>query len=219
MNFEKFNNHRIVLKVQDITGITVVRNTKDLIEHTYNSVRKFHPHMTIIIIDGSDPKDPCAFYVKSLASDKTKTISLGYNIDHGKGMCMGIDKVKTKYALIFDSDIEMLKSPVEWMLKMMEEDTFGVGVVGKTGFDGIDCGLSPQHSKTGCISYLHPYFQLISIENYRKFHPYIHHGAPCISTMIDIHKKGLSEKILKDFPKLKATFVKHYGQGTRNMGE
>ncbi len=200
----------------DITGITVCFNTKDLIERTYASIRKFHPYMPIIIVDGSDPSTPCASYVKTLASDKTEVISPGYNIGHGEGMCVGIEQVKTKYALTFDSDIKMLKSPINQMLEMMEEDTFGVGVVCKTGFDGVDCGLNPHHKKTGCISYLHPYFQLINIENYKKFHPYVNHGAPCILTMIDIHKKGLSEKILKDFPKLETDFVKHYHRGTWN---
>lgn len=198
-----------------ITGITVCYNTKNLIERAYNSVRKFHPHMPIVIIDGSDSGNPCASYVKSLASDKTKVISLGYNIGHGQGMCMGISQAKTKYALIFDSDIEILKSPVNQMLGMMEEDTFGIGHVVKAGFDGINYGLRSQHKKISCMLYLHPKFQLINIKNYKKLHPYVHHGAPCYMTMIDIHKKGLSERILKDFPRLE-TFVKHHCRGTRN---
>lgn len=203
--------------IKEITGIVVCHNTKDLMRRTYTSVRKFHPHMLIIIVDGSDPEDPCASYVKSLASDKTKVISLGYNIRHGRGMCMGINKVKTKYALIFDSDIKMLESPVDRMLEMMEKDTFGVGIVSRTGFDGRGCGLSSDHKRTGCISYLHPYFHLINIENYKKFHSYVSHGAPCIVTMIDIHKKGLSKKILKHFPQLNKIFVKHYSMGTRKI--
>jgi len=201
---------------QDITGITVCFNTKDLIERAYNSVRKFHPDMPIIVIDGSDVRDPCTSYVQNLQSEKTAIISLGYNTSHGRGMCMGIDQTKTKYAMIFDSDIEMLKSPVNQMLAMMEEDTFGIGQIVKTGFDGINYGLNPHHKKTGYMLYLHPHFQLINISNYKIFHPYVHHGAPCYLTMLDVHKKGLSEKILKDFPEL-GTFVKHYHRGTRNI--
>lgn len=200
----------------EVTGITVCYNTKNLIEKAYNSIRELHPHMPIIIIDGSDLGDPCASYIKSLASDLTTVVSLGYNIGHGKGICVGIDEVKTKYALIFDSDIEMLKSPVNQMLKMMEEDTFGIGCVVKTGFDGFDYGLKPHHKKTGYMLYLHPHFQLINIKNYKKLHPYVHHGAPCYLTMYDIHNKGLSKKILKDFPKLE-TFIEHYHRGTRNI--
>jgi len=187
----------------NITGITVCSNTKDLIERAYKSIRKFHPYMPIIVVDGSDPMDPCALYVKSIASDKTFVVSLGYNIGHGRGMCMGIKQAKTKYALIFDSDIEMLKSPVQAMLEMMEEDTFGVGCIEeKTAFDGFEWGW-PGHNNPGeWMSYLHPFFQLIDIRNYRKYYPYVHHGAPCYLTMLDIHKRGLSGRILKQFPGL-----------------
>lgn len=190
-------------RISDITGITVVQDTKDLIECAYNSVRKFHPDMPIVIIDGSAPADPCASYVKSLASDVTTVVSLGYNIGHGRGMCKGIDLVKTPYALMFDSDIEMLKSPVQAMCEMMEEDTFGIGYIeGKTAHDGFEWGW-PRHNTPGeWMSYLHPFFQLINIRNYRKFYPYVHHGAPCYLTMLDIHKRGLSDKILKEFPGL-----------------
>jgi len=186
-----------------ITGITICQNTKDLIERAYNSIRKFHPDMPIIIIDGSDKSDPCAAYVRGLASGVTTVVSLGYNIGHGRGMCMGIDQAKTLYVLIFDSDIEMLKSPVQAMFEMMEEDTFGVGYIEeKTAFDGFEWGW-PGHNTPGeWMPYLHPMFQLIDIRNYRKFHPYVHHGAPCYLTMLDIHKRGLSGKILKQFPGL-----------------
>jgi len=188
---------------QEVTGITVCSNTKVLIERAYNSIRKFHPEMPIIIVDGSSPRDPCAFYLLGLWSKKTKIISLGYNIGHGRGMCLGISKAKTKYALIFDSDIEMLKSPVAQMLGMMEENTFGVGYIErKTGQDGYEYGVNKHHKNQEPMPYLHPYFQLINIKNYKKFHPYVHHGAPCYLTMRDIYKRGLSDKILKEFPGL-----------------
>lgn len=201
--------------VKNVTGITVCYNTKDLMERAYNSVRKFHPNMPIIIIDGSGPRDPCAFYVKSLVSDKTKVISLRKNIGHGWGMHMGIGLVKTEYALIFDSDIEILKSPVSQMLEMMKANTFGVGCLSKIGFDGVNYGKRLQHKETDYVLYLHPFFQLININNYKKYHRYVHHGAPCYLTMIDIHKRRLSQKILVEFPDLK-TYVKHYHRGTRN---
>jgi len=213
----------------DVTGITVCHNTKGLIERAYTSVRKFHPDMPIIIIDGSDPGEPCAAYVKTLASSKTTVISLGYNIGHGRGMDLGIKKAKTKYALIFDSDTEMLKSPVSQMLEMMEEDTFGVGFIQRTALDGYDYGVKPQHKGQESMPYLHPYFQLINIQNYKKYHPYVHHGAPCYLTMRDIYKRGLSGKILKEFPGLGHSagrgfnwegkpkeYIRHDTRGTRN---
>jgi len=202
-----------------ITGITVVQNTKNLIERAYNSIRKFYPEIPIIIIDGSDPGNPCAAYVRELASDKTTVISLGYNIGHGRGMCMGIDKTKTPYALIFDSDIEMLKPCLPEMLAMMENDTFGVGDIDKkVDFNRFVCGTHGHVEVLG--KYLQPYFQLIDIRNYKKFYPYVHHGAPCYLTMLDIHKRGLSGKILKQFPDLidgVSRFVRHDHHKTRNI--
>jgi len=200
---------------KDITGITICYNTKELIERAYNSVRRFHPDMPIIIIDGSDRNNPCFRYVQGLKSDNTKVLSLGYNIGHGRGMHLGITKAKTIYALVFDSDIEMIKSPIPQMQNMMKEDMFGVGSIGNIGFDGYDYGKKPYHKKEGSVSYLHPVFQLININNYKKYHPYVHHGAPCYLTMIDIHKRNLSDKVLVNFPNLEL-FVRHYNRGTRN---
>jgi len=213
------NHHSYFPEVPLITGITVCYNTKDLIERAYNSIRKFHPEMPIIIIDGSSPGDPCATYVSGLASDKTTVVSLGYNIGHGRGMCLGIEKAKTRYALIFDSDIEMLKSPIETMLTMMEEDTFGIGHIDdKADFNRFVCGIHGHVEGLG--RYLQPCFQLIDIRNYKKFYPYVHHGAPCYLTMLDIHKRGLSGKILKQFPDLidgVSKFVRHDPHKTKNI--
>lgn len=201
--------------VQDITGITVCYNTKGFMEIAYNSIRKYHPNMPILIINGSDLNNSCTLYLYSIMSDKTEIVMLGYNIGHGRGLDFGINRVKTKYAMLFDSDIKMLKSPVRQMLRLMRKDTFGVGSISRIGFDGNDCGKMPRHEIEGCLLYLHPFFQIINVANYKKYHRYVHHGAPCYLTMIDIHKRELSDKILIDFPGL-GNDIKHYVRGTRN---
>lgn len=207
-----------------VTGITVCWNTKDLIERAYNSIRKFYPAMPIIIVDGSDVGDPCAAYVRGLASDITTIIQPGYNVGHGRGMCMGIEKAATPYALMFDSDIELLEPCLPAMLAMMEADTFGVGYLEDIGYDGFRYKINPHPE--GSLPCLHPYWQLISIENYKKFHPYVHHGMPVYLAMLDIHKRGLSSKILKQFPGLSnehcqkdhiPRFVRHHSNGTGGM--
>ena len=217
-----------------ITGITVCQNTKEFMQRAYESVRRFHPDMPIIIIDGSDADDPCAVYVKGLESTLTTVIQPGYNIGHGNGMCMGIDMARTSHALIFDSDIEMLKSPVDAMMAMMEPDTFGVGYTELTAPDGFEWGARSAsgdvHDKGEPMKMLHPYFHLINIANYRKFHPYVHHGAPCYLTALDIHKHGLSDKIIKEFPGLGHSsgkgwvwvgepreYIRHDPAGTRSI--
>lgn len=184
--------------------------------------------MPIIIIDGSDPTDECYRYVCSLASDITTVGVCGYNIGHGRGMDAAIRMCKTRFALIFDSDIVMLKSPVEKMLIMMESDTYGVGYLEKTGYDGFEYGVHQHHKNEGMMLMLHPYFQLLQISEYFKFHPYVHHGAPCYLAALDIHNKGLTSKIIKEFPGLGHSagqgmgwkgepreYIKHEPGGTR----
>jgi len=185
----------------EVTGLCVVYNTKESFEKAYDSIRFFHPTMFILIIDGSEKENSCYEYVKGLQSQYTKVIQLERNIGHGRGMDMGLKQIETPYALIFDSDIEMLQSPVSKMINMMEEDTYGIGWIYNIGMDGKDWGyLHPVDEPQ--IPYLHPYFQLINIKSYKEYHPYVHHGAPCYLAMIDIFEKGKSDKILKKFPGL-----------------
>ncbi len=189
---------KLVGKSSQVTGLCVTYNTKESFEKAYTSMRLFHPNMPILIIDGSEKENSCYKYVKSLESPITKVVQERYNIGHGRGMDKGLSMISTKYCLIFDSDIEMLKSPVKEMMDMMESDTFGVGWICNIGEDGRDYGSNGlmDHSP---IKYLHPYFQLVNVINYKKYHSYVHHGAPCYLTMSEINKKGLSDKILKSF--------------------
>jgi len=214
--------------MKDITGIVVSHNTVDLLRNAYESVRKFHPDMPIIIIDGSDRNDPCFDYVHTLASDIITVGVCGYNIGHGRGMDAGIQMCTTRFALLFDSDIIMLKSPVQLMLDMMEDNTYGVGYLEKSAYDGYEYGAKPQHRNQPYMYMLHPFFHLLQVKNYFKFHRYVHHGAPCFKAALDIHKQGLTDKIIKRFPGLGHThgrgfvwsavpgeWIKHDTAGTR----
>lgn len=217
------------MNIDNITGITVVHNTKDLIERAYNSIRKFHPSMKIIIVDGSDRSSPCFDYVSNLTSDaNTRVFHVDRNIGHGRGLCVGIEKTETSYALIFDSDIEMLKSPIQAMSDMMGPGIYGVGYTEKTAFDGHEWGSKSVHKTQGWMRYLHPYFCLIDLREYKRYKPFIHHGAPAVNTMLDIHRRGLGDKVIKEFPGLGHSsgigwvwkgepreFIRHDTYGTR----
>jgi GT2 family glycosyltransferase len=184
-----------------MTGLVVAYNTRTLLKRAVESILKFHPSFPLLIIDGSDKDNECFSYTQSLKSDQIRVINPGSNIGHGKGMELGLRMIGTQYALIFDTDIVMLKSPLSEMLKLMTPDTFGCGWVTEIGTDGYDYGTFPHQKKDGPVKYLHPYFQLVNVKNYKKFIPYCHHGAPCYKTMVDIHKRGLSGT-LKHFPGL-----------------
>ena len=205
-------------------------DSHSLVKRAYESVRRFHPRMRIIIIDGSTPGDPCYEYVRSLASDITTVGQYGYNIGHGRGMDAGIHMIETRYGMIFDSDIVMLKSPVEKMLAMFEDDTYGVGYIEKTAMDGFEYGAKPEHRGKEYMYMLHPYFHILQIRRYFDFHPYVHHGAPCFKAARDIHRRGLTDKIIKEFPGLGHTsgrgwtwkgkpseWIQHDTAGTRNL--
>ena len=216
--------------MNDITAVVICSNTKVLVEKAITSFRKFHPDMRLIILDGSDSNDPCCSYVCSLASEITTVGVYGYNIGHGRGMDAAIRMVKTKFALIFDSDVVFHKSPVEKMLNLMEEETYGIGYLEKTGYDGFEYGAKPHHRNEEFMYMLHPYFHLLSVVNYFKFHPYVHHGAPCFKAALDIHKKGLTGKVIKEFPGLGHSsgkgwvwtgepreYIEHHPAGTRSI--
>lgn len=216
--------------MNNITGITVCYNSLELIKNCYESVRKWHPDMELMILDGSDITNPCRAYVQSLQDEHLTICLCSYNIGHGRGLHELIKMVKTPYALVFDSDIEMLKSPVEAMLKMMEPDTYGVGYTEPTGEDGFEYGAHPHHKNETPTRYLHPYFMLLQVSEYFKFPPFCHHGAPCFKTMVEIKRRGLSDKILKEFPGLGHSssagwnwtgtpkeFIKHDTRGTRDI--
>lgn len=204
-----------------VTGITVCYDTRVLMQKAYESVRRFYPDMPIIIIDCSETKNSCYAYVQSLASELTTVIHPGKNIGHGPGMNMGINYCRTRYALMFDTDAELLEPCVGDMLAMMEEDTFGVGYVIPTALGGFGTTYSyppePTPKDGNWMPYLHPYFQLIDTQNYKKYAPYKHSGAPCTPTMRDIYNKGLGWKIIKQFKDMTngtPKYVKHDGGGT-----
>ncbi len=193
-----------------VTGVTVCWNTKDLIERSVGSIHKFHPEIKIIIIDGSPEGSECYQYLHYLKQDNIEVYQVKRNIGHGKGMAYGMERVQTPYALVFDSDIEMVKSPLLGMLEMMEEDIWGVGYCERVGYDGFDYGTWAKHKTQEPVKYMHPYFHLVQKSVYVKFPPYIHHGAPSVRTMVAIHRAGLSDRILKEFPGLGHTSGKGF---------
>jgi hypothetical protein len=186
--------------ISQVTAVTVSRNNKNELERAYKSIKKLHPDMNFIIIDCSDLDNKCCDYVCSLQSDKVTSVLLGEDVGIGKGLRAGICMVSTKYAMVFDSKIQMIKSPVIQMLKLMDEDSFGIGRLLTTDSCGYPYGeslLSSEESPT--ISLCHC-FQIIRVSTYSRFQPYVNHVSPGFRAMNEIKKQGLSSKILKTFP-------------------
>ena len=194
--------------MKDITALTVTYNTKDVFEKTYNSFKKHYPDIPLIVIDGSPEGSECYEYVKGLDCRK---IQFGWNVGHGRGMDIGINLAETKYVVIFDSDIEIIKPPIEDMMKLFKKDTFGVGWLYDIHPEEV---YKTRLSRWGEMPCIVPYFHIINKYNYMKFLPYVHSGAPCALTMCDIFDKRCEDTLI-DFP-IKE-YIKHPWRGTRDL--
>jgi hypothetical protein len=134
------------------------------------SIRKFYKTIQIIVIEGSKAGNVSVF-----ADINIRVRCHGFNVGHAEGLKLALKEVKTKYVLIFDSDIEMKSPCIETMLMQFKKDTYGVGqvvTVDKTG-----------HNATQGIPYLHPHFCIVNREKYEQNASLLDCGAPFIDAM------------------------------------
>lgn len=197
-----------------LTAITVVHNTKDLLQTAIESYLQW-ADTRIIIINGSDPGSECDRYVKNELTWQRKihVHNIGYNIGHGLGMQYALERVTTPYALIFDSDIRVTQpGAVHDMLFMAHKITqcggefYGIGEICQADENG-------RNAEQG-IKYLHPYFMLLNVKEYFKWPAFVHHGAPCYKAMNALHKAGKSDMLIEFDVK---RFVEHKWKGTRDI--
>lgn len=184
-----------------ISGITVVHNTPELVKRAIESIRKFYHKLPITMINGSTDGYKYRF-------SEFSCYNLKQNIGHGPGLNFGLERCPTRFALIFDSDIEMIAPCIDRMADLLarEKATYGVGQVVQVDENG-------RNVEKG-IAYLHPHFALIDVTMYFSWHRFTHHGAPCLRAMKELHDAGMSDCLI-DFPV--SEYVKHEGRGTRNL--
>ena len=187
--------------MQDVTAITVNYNTPDLVKRAIRSIRKFYPELFIYVINLSTDK-------KNIRLINGALYQINKNIGHGPGLHYGLQRVTTKYALCFDSDIVMKRPPIEIMVERCN-GKYGVGPVVQVNKFGVDV------KGKNIISYLHPHFMLLNVEEYFKWHPLINHGAPCLKTMLEMHSKGRSSDLLVNMNV--GEYILHEGRGTRKL--
>ena len=194
--------------MNDLTGLVVSYNTKELLQTAIESIREFYPILPILIVDSSDQDNECYELVKvlSISDPQIKRIHISGNIGHGKGMDYGIININTKHILLFDSDIEMIEPCLEIMLGALGLDHYGVGQV-------ISVDKNGNNSENG-IPYLHPHFCIINTRLYCDYAPFVHHGAPLIKTMIDILYHNVNNELV-NFDV--SAYVNHKGRGTRDL--
>lgn len=188
---------------QEVTVVIVTYNTHKALLRAVSSINKKYPKIKILVVDNSkDGSESLPGY---------EIIKTYKNIGHGPGMDLGIKAAKTPKVLLCDSDIVLVrKGIIEKMLERFSDDVYGIGNVIKINNQGQNGPYVQEQDKTVC--YLHPYFMLIDRAKYLELPPFIHHGAPCIKTMLAIPESGYK---IVDF--IVKRFVHHSGRTTRKL--
>lgn len=205
----------------DVTGITTFCMNDKFIKSSLNTFRGLYPKIQVVVVDNSPSDHVCAKMLKSMyENSEIDLIANGENLGHGKGLTQAMERVKTKYVLVFDSDVEFINiNLLPDMFSLMAHDTYGVGFVMWLGYDGS--GVHPWRIQSprqkGAMKYLHPFCALLSIEQYKKFKPFDTyvpkrnrvHGAPMTSPMQSIHDSG-KDYVIKYLPDSRYTKCKYW---------
>lgn len=195
--------------MKDVTAVIVSYNRAELLQRAYESIRKVSD-MHVIIIESSPEDSECYMYSQSISAYNTQVITTGSNIGHGKGMHKGIMLALTKKVLLMDSDAQIINKDVFTdMLSLLSPDDFGIGQVVPVNVDGTNVG----EDYPDFIPYLHPHFAIINRDVYLRVPSFVHHGAPCIHTMVYLN--NFKKFGLVDFPVNQ--YVNHEGRGTRSL--
>lgn len=178
--------------MQPITAIIVNYNTPEIITRAVESIKNHVPFITIV--DGSDKANPayseCDLlslnYSSSFFSEPSiiKVIHTHVNIGHGPGLNIGIQKAKTPYIIVMDSDAVLREPSVisEMYNSIQGDNVYGAGLV----VNVTDAGTTDPKGK---YKYLHPYFAMFKKDTFNKYAPFINHGAPWLRTMKEINGK------------------------------
>jgi hypothetical protein len=189
--------------------LTVNYNTPKLIEKLIESYYKYkYDKYQLIIIDGSDIHNNIT-KSKELSEKYPEVIFdfVGYNIHHGPGLHYGMNKYKSDFFLLIDSDLVFKKEGyIDYCLENIKNN-YGIGK--KIKVNKWDQSVRVN----GNIDYLHPNGCLINYKMYNNFKPLFAHGAPFLNTMKDLYKKNLSHLIINN-NSIRKLYVDEGGRGT-----
>jgi glycosyltransferase involved in cell wall biosynthesis len=158
----------------DTTAIIVNFETPELTKRAIDSLINYE-RLNIIVVDNSSE-------AKRFKDDRVTVLFPNENLFHGKGLDYGISKTDTEYIIVMDSDAYVKDlNIIREAKRLLEGNVYAVGcfiervpkesVLYRTEFD-----------------YLEPWFGVFKKSVYKKFSPFMHHGAPWYQAMIDIYK-------------------------------
>ena len=189
----------------DITVIIINYNTPDLLRIAVDSLKKFYPKISLIIMDNGSLNESVSL-IKTLQNnyENTKTVFLDENIYHGPAMDLAISKyVTTEKVFFLDSDTETFKAGfLEEMNTLMENpNVYGIGEFNKVNKRGFTDGK-------GKIILQTPYM-LLRTSIYKKLPAFFHHGQPTLLNFVTSWEHGY---FLEYFPI--STYIDHKWRGT-----
>lgn len=198
------------IKDLDIEIISVNYRTPDLTERMIKSIRQFNQDIPLRIIDGSGlewSENNC--HLRSIMKEfKFNMTVFNHNIHHGPGMDWGIKSSENEWVLTIDSDQFIMKDVFEYEIP---ENKFFIGqkcIVNKDGFGNEGQEINDEYN----ILYPHPRLCLIKVSEYKKYTPFILHGAPCISTWTEVNLKDVDSIHMIDF--ISEGYINNEGKGT-----
>ena len=166
------------------------------------------------IMNNSDPNHECTDVAKEMEHRYSNVTVVHYGVNHGHGWAVndGMGIKETDYVYYFDSYINMNKGgALEGMMKLMNDDTYGIGKIIYTSMVGQNVRRNFKGEK---LRFLYGVVGLLNRNTYFKFHHWTKFGLPAWKAMVDIHKNGKPNRALKNFPIM--NYVKHLSGGTRS---
>jgi len=204
--------------LNDVTAVTLFYKTKDLIDLSIKSFRKYYPSIPLVIVDNSDGDD-CTIALRDFVNNDNYStlIETGSNLGHGAGLDVGIRNVSSKLIYIFESDVFM-KVPglIEELISIVGDKTYGVSEIHWVTYDKPFSDVSRDFIERKKMRYIWIYAGLLSKDKYLEFPPLGNdqktNAFPIGETMRSIHDKG-DDELLVDFDLSK--YVTHLYGGTR----
>ena len=178
----------------DLTALTVVYNTPDLLIDSVGSFQKFYPNIPILIMNNSDQGHECTDVVKEYENRYKNVSAFHYkeNQGHGTAVDDGIGMIDTKYIYYFDSDINMkVGGALEAMMKVADTETYGIGKIIETDFGGRNI---PRDFDGKKLRFLFLVAGLINRKAYHRYHPWTRYGQPILKALLEIHEAGKEYK-------------------------
>lgn len=186
-----------------VSAVVVNYQTPDLTETAVRSFRRFYPDVELLVIDnGSQDESPDVISQLSDELDIT-SIYLDDNRYHGPAMDLAMNRLRTPFVFLLDSDTITKKGGfMERMIDRAEpEDVYGAGKVvhvDRRGFaasDGIPVLVSA--------------FMLLKRFLYHEFPPFVHHGLPALRNFEAAAREGYRLEAFEI-----DDYITHLGRGT-----